>query len=157
MDLGAAVERSSPGKQASATDALAATYGARSSGAGRLTGEAAVAAADAEDGPPSRWAVYETDDGIAYFHDKLTDTTTWDKPKCLATRERENVDVGAVAAASAEDGPTAKAVGGAPAEEVNPDGLQGRNGWTSYTDEEGYVYYHNSKTGATQWDAPADF
>ena len=157
VDLGAAVERSSPGKQASATDALAATYGARSSGAGRLTGEAAVAAADAEDGPPSRWAVYETDDGIAYFHDKLTDTTTWDKPKCLATRERENVDVGAVAAASAEDGPTAKAAGGVPAEEVNPDGLQGRNGWTSYTDEEGYVYYHNSKTGATQWDAPADF
>ena len=147
VDLVAAVDRSPP-KSTTASDALAATYGGSSS-TGRLTGQEAVAAADAEDGPPSRWAVYETDDGIAYFYDKLTDTTTWDKPKCLATRERESVELEVVQATAA---------GGAPAEEeeVNPDGLQGRNGWTSYTDEEGYVYYHNSKTGATQWDAPSD-
>jgi hypothetical protein len=127
---------------------LEATYGGSARKVQQPTGEAAVAAADAEDGPPSRWAVYETEDGIPYFYDKLTDTTTWEKPACLAARE-----VGGGAEKPTGGGAAREEV----AAEVDPDGLEGRNGWTSYTDEEGYVYYHNGKSGATQWDKPVNF
>ena len=143
----------SEGKPATSPAAeLASTYGVKgSSGAapGALAGDAAIAAADAEDGPPSRWEVYETDDGIPYFYDKLTDSTTWDKPSCLAAREGSSTSKSAK-----EDSPSPSA-SDAGAEPM--DGKKGGGGWTSYVDDEGYVYYHNERTGVTQWDKPAAF
>eukprot|EP01023_Acetabularia_acetabulum_P004550 TRINITY_DN11929_c0_g1_i1.p1 TRINITY_DN11929_c0_g1~~TRINITY_DN11929_c0_g1_i1.p1 ORF type:complete len:277 (-),score=43.74 TRINITY_DN11929_c0_g1_i1:219-1049(-) len=35
--------------------------------------------------------------------------------------------------------------------------VPGQNGWWKYTSTEGEDYYHNYRTGATQWELPVDF
>jgi hypothetical protein len=34
---------------------------------------------------------------------------------------------------------------------------RGRNGWVALADQDGYVYYFNDLTGATQWEKPEDY
>jgi hypothetical protein len=62
-----------------------------------------------------------------------------------------------------EDGDDAE---GGDDEEGDADGFEdaydgeverGRNGWVSLATEEGFLYYSNDITGATQWERPEDF
>eukprot|EP01138_Halocafeteria_seosinensis_P010818 gb/GECG01011048.1/.p1 GENE.gb/GECG01011048.1/~~gb/GECG01011048.1/.p1 ORF type:complete len:1001 (+),score=90.12 gb/GECG01011048.1/:1-3003(+) len=86
------------------------------------------------DGPPERWTIFTTDDGINYYYDAYSKRTQWEEPDCLKFAEDEEYV------------------------EVSEEQITyGKHGWISITDPRGFVYYHNTETDVTQWERPPDF
>jgi hypothetical protein len=109
-------------------------------------------------GPDHAWRQHVTEDGLIYYSNSETGATTWHRPLSMGPLILEDdsevvVMVGDEPVTSPE--PTANDKDDMP--ELYHVSFQGKNGWRSQTDPEGYVYYIHEPSGKTQWERPVDF
>jgi hypothetical protein len=93
------------------------------------------------------WAETQDDEGRTYYYNSKTEATSWDRPTDIKGDEKEpEADV----SESNEEGMSEDVP-------VKEEGKPTECDWTETQDDEGHIYYYNTKTEETSWDRPAEF
>lgn len=115
-------------------------------------GKAPPAAVAEEDAAPaaseaasamSVWSVHRNDDGLLYYYNRETETTTWDVPPGMEGVQPADSDSDSQTDSGDESGDDS---------DFEYEGTP----WTRHTSEDGLFYYSNSDTGVTQWERPSE-
>ena len=93
------------------------------------------------------WEQLKDEEGNVYYYNSQTEVTQWDKP--------EDFDESATTAAVVADAASPKPE--AAAKESDAKAPAKTSGWEKLQDDDGNVYYYNSQTEVTQWEAPDGF
>ncbi|CAM9807894.1 unnamed protein product, partial [Ectocarpus sp. 12 AP-2014] len=103
------------------------------------------------------WDMHTTEQGVAYYHNRVTGETTWQRPDCLPSPGGTEVETtlkdagGGGAAAAAAAATAASSAGTASSGETDNIG-----GWEAvWSDQHQMYYYCNRATGEAQWENPA--
>eukprot|EP00190_Bangiopsis_sp_CCMP1999_P003897 CAMPEP_0198736292 /NCGR_PEP_ID=MMETSP1475-20131203/64729_1 /TAXON_ID= ORGANISM="Unidentified sp., Strain CCMP1999" /NCGR_SAMPLE_ID=MMETSP1475 /ASSEMBLY_ACC=CAM_ASM_001111 /LENGTH=806 /DNA_ID=CAMNT_0044500073 /DNA_START=65 /DNA_END=2485 /DNA_ORIENTATION=- len=106
-------------------------------------------AASNEDDITDGWIEYKTPEGKSYYHNSATNETQWTKPtKSTAQKMAPSSEDNASKAQMTNDRRTPSGTSEAVTSE------EPAEGWKEYETKDGRKYYHNVRTGVTQWTKP---
>ncbi|KAF4737745.1 E3 ubiquitin- protein ligase, partial [Perkinsus olseni] len=99
---------------------------------------------------PAGWEEFKADDGTPYYYNSSSGVTQWELPTEASAVE----GVQEVEESKVDDGVTQKNEAGVESKmlEVTKEALPAD--WEEFKADDGTPYYHNTKTGQTQWDYP---
>jgi len=95
------------------------------------------------------WEMFQDDDGNVYYFNNQTEETQWHKP--------DGFDDSAVAVEASQKQKPDNEFSSSPPSASADGAHQAERSWEKYKDDEGRIYYYNTTTEETQWEAPEGF
>jgi hypothetical protein len=99
--------------------------------------------------------VYDPASDAFYYYGSYSGETTWEKPEHYVMAAEDDLMIAVIKIQSMWRGKIAR--GEVTIKKVKKEVEKTGSIWTACEDDNGHIFYWNSKTNAMQWDKPADF